>query len=76
MRRATHLLGLELHQQLRRKANHLAQKTGLLNHQQGHDHTPLRDSHLFHDVIDAAPAPQGAQKFPRAASVRIGLSSD
>ena len=76
MRGATHLLGLELHQQLRRKANHLAQKTGLLNHQQGHDHTPLRDSHLFPDMIDVATPPRRAERFPRAASIRIALPSD
>ena len=37
---------------------------------------PLGDSYHSSDMVDAAPAPGGAQKFPWAASWRISLSND
>lgn len=36
---------------------------------------PLRHRHRAQEMIDTAPAERGAQKFPRAASCRISLSS-
>src|SRR5690606_22044433 len=36
---------------------------------------PLGHRHHRPDVVDTAPAARGAQKFPRAASCRISLSS-